>query len=68
MGSGHRVHNLFCLVAMEEVLAVLHELQFAKDLGFSRSILESDSKTTVKNIQSPGEDYSEKRVVTWEVN
>ncbi|MBA0840762.1 hypothetical protein Goarm_003312, partial [Gossypium armourianum] len=36
-------------------------------MGFKQVILESDSKMTIKNITSPGEDYSEKRPVTWDV-
>ncbi|MBA0818945.1 hypothetical protein Gohar_021537, partial [Gossypium harknessii] len=39
-----RLHNLVHSVVIAEALVVLHELQFALDLGFTNVILESDSR------------------------
>ncbi|MBA0818947.1 hypothetical protein Gohar_021537 [Gossypium harknessii] len=44
MGSGFQGHNLVHSVVIAEALVVLHELQFALDLGFTNVILESDSR------------------------
>ncbi|MBA0755499.1 hypothetical protein Gogos_021255 [Gossypium gossypioides] len=67
MGSGFQRHNLVLSVVIAEAIAVLHGLQFALDMGFSRVILESDSRLVVNNIQKSSEDYSESRPFTWDV-
>ncbi|MFQ6633748.1 hypothetical protein Gotur_012252 [Gossypium turneri] len=50
-----------------EAIAVLYGLQFALDMGFSKVILESDSRLVVNNIQKSSEDYSESRPFTRDV-
>lgn len=52
MGFGHRLHNLFSIVVLAEATVVVHGLQFVKELGFSKIILESDSKTVIKKHTS----------------
>ncbi|MBA0594236.1 hypothetical protein Gorai_011148 [Gossypium raimondii] len=42
-------------------------LIFALEIGFMKIILESDSKTIIKNLQATKEDYSEIRPITWDV-
>lgn len=66
MGSGFQRHNLVHSVVIAEALAVLHGIQFALDMGFSKVILESDSRLVVNNIQKSREDYSESRPFTWD--
>ncbi|MBA0852831.1 hypothetical protein Goshw_010229, partial [Gossypium schwendimanii] len=51
MGSGFKGYNLVRSVVIAEASAVLHGLQFALDLGFTKVILESDSKLVIQNIQ-----------------
>lgn len=43
MGSGYRFHTWTSTVVMAEAAAILHDLQFACDMGFRKIILESDS-------------------------
>ncbi|KAK5825351.1 hypothetical protein PVK06_020175 [Gossypium arboreum] len=61
------MHNLVRMVVLAEAMAVLHGLQFARDMGFSRVILESDSKMVIRNLQASEEDYSETMRITWDV-
>ncbi|KAA3461445.1 Polynucleotidyl transferase, Ribonuclease H fold [Gossypium australe] len=51
MGSGFKGHHLTRLVMIAEAMTVLHGFQFALDLGFTKVILESDSRLIVQNIQ-----------------
>ncbi|KAH1072725.1 hypothetical protein J1N35_025053 [Gossypium stocksii] len=67
MGSGFKSHHLTGSVVIAETMVVFHGLQFALDLGFTRVILESDSRLGVHNIQQTNEDYSESRHFTWDV-
>nr|KJB20572.1 hypothetical protein B456_003G154500 [Gossypium raimondii] len=60
-------HNLVHSMVIAEAIAVLDGLQFALDMGFSKVILESDSRLVVNNIQKSSEDYSESRPFTWDV-
>ncbi|MBA0590803.1 hypothetical protein Gorai_019495 [Gossypium raimondii] len=41
--------------------------QFSLEMGFMQVIMESNSKITIKNIAFQEEDYSETRLVTWDV-
>ncbi|KAK5835337.1 hypothetical protein PVK06_011025 [Gossypium arboreum] len=66
MESGFQGHNLVRAVVTAEALAVINGLQFALDLGFTKVILESDSRLVVQNIQQLSEDYSESRPFTWD--
>lgn len=61
LGFGFKVHDLAITATMAELLAVLHGLQFASELGFTKIILKSDSKLTIQNITSVQEDYLETR-------
>ncbi|KAG8484135.1 hypothetical protein CXB51_022932 [Gossypium anomalum] len=61
MGSGFKGHHLTWSVVIAEALAVLHRLQFALEMRFTKVILESDSRLIVQNIQQSSEDYSEIR-------
>lgn len=54
------------MIYMAEAMATLHGLQFAKDMGFSRVILESDSRIVIRKFQRNEEDYSALRP-TWDV-
>ncbi|MBA0592257.1 hypothetical protein Gorai_009241, partial [Gossypium raimondii] len=47
---------LYCAFAM----------QFALEMGFAKIILESDSRTIIKNLQATKEDYSEIRLIIWD--
>ncbi|KAK8369074.1 hypothetical protein V6Z12_A01G087500 [Gossypium hirsutum] len=67
MGLGFKGHNLVHSVVIAEAIAVLHRLQFVLDMGFSKVVLESNSKLVVQNIQKRNEDYSETRPFTWDV-
>lgn len=68
MGSGHRIHHLVSSVVMAEALAARDGLLFAKDLGFTKVALESDSRLVIKNINGGEKDYSETRPLTRDVN
>ncbi|MBA0702234.1 hypothetical protein Goari_027354 [Gossypium aridum] len=35
-------------------------------MGFTKIILESDSRTVIKNLQATKEDYSEIRLIIWD--
>nr|KJB54866.1 hypothetical protein B456_009G052300 [Gossypium raimondii] len=54
--SGIRTHNLVRSVVLAKAM-----------IGFMKIILESDSKTIIKNLQATKEDYSEIRPITWDV-
>ncbi|MBA0753549.1 hypothetical protein Gogos_020439 [Gossypium gossypioides] len=56
MGSSFQRHNLVHSVAIAEAITVLHGLHFALDMGFSKVILENDSRLVVNNIQKSSED------------
>ncbi|MBA0794651.1 hypothetical protein Gohar_018960, partial [Gossypium harknessii] len=58
IGSSFRIHNLFNLMFMAEVVAVLRGLQFAQEIGFLHVFLEIDSRAVILKLQSKEEDYS----------
>lgn len=45
---------------MAEVIAFLHGVQFAVDMGFRRVIIEGDSRLVINNVLSPKERIAQK--------
>ncbi|KAG8479649.1 hypothetical protein CXB51_029410 [Gossypium anomalum] len=54
-------------VAFAEAIALLHDVQFASEMGFRYVIAESDSRLVINNINSKEDDYSETRPLTWDL-
>ncbi|MBA0876660.1 hypothetical protein Goshw_007428, partial [Gossypium schwendimanii] len=53
------------LVFVAEAVAVIHELRFAKELGFLSIIVEGDSRFVIRKINNHEQDFLDISALTW---